>query len=347
MSYTRSARTVITVSGSRTISYPASDHGGTTTVHFTQEVPVTVNVHVETSEFDNAVRNTEKNVDVLTGAVTAMDTAQTAAIRESSEKISNTLIDNFYHLINSDLSMQKSENKSELQAKFALLINLSKDMIGKLDRMTADLARLRRHYYKIFKGLDDDLEKRITMLDKNAFDLAGNVGNQLIMTPYKNGIGANMSSMLEMTKTDNLIVTARMKEKSLRVLDGITNSVRKSEAFNDSISSVLQMDADDTAEIEYMPVIFCRSHNVSGNTENNVYTPPINENSRMSAKVCSHMTGISEDNWQKMESSDLENIEQTLLSLIESETAVNDNDKRVYLQMIDLWNRNKSEIKSI
>lgn len=347
MSYTRSVRSTVAVSGSRTVSYPASEHGGTMTVHFTEYEPVTVNVYVETSDFDQAVSNTEDHVDLLTGAVVSMDAAQTLAINESSKKISDKLIDGFYHLINSDLTMQKAENKSQLQAKFAMLMNLSKDMSQKLERMNNDIARLHRHYRKIFSGLDDDLHTRIMHLDQHAFSLSEKVQDQLIISPYKDKTGTSLSSMSEVSGSSNLMVTGRIKEKTLDVLNHISDSIEKTDSFDRSLSSILHSAAGQQSETEYVPVIYCKSNDETGVYGERVFTPDVGRRERIKTHVNNYMISADESRWKKLDESDLENIEHSLLEMIEKESSDSEEAKRIYRQIMDLWQRDKSEIRHI
>lgn len=347
MSYSRSARTHITVSGSRTVSYPASQHGGTTTVHFTETVPVTVNVYVDTEKFDDTVVDTSRRVDLLTGAVIAMDEAQRLTIEESSKKISDRMIDGFYSLINSDLSMQKAENQSTLQAKFTMLMTLSKDMAQKYERMNDDLAKLQRHYHKIFSGLDEDLAKRIKMLDKNAFYLSEAISHGLIIKPYKEQIGSSLSGMKEVSATSNMMVTARMKEKVLDVMDHIGTSVDRSELFDRSVDSVLHQDNVNSVITEYIPAVYCCKINVNGIPEREVYVPQVGLSAQVESSVAAYMNSAGDSQWKAMNEETKQNIEQCLLSMIEEGASEDEFDQRVYEQMKELWLKDKDEIKQI
>ena len=59
MSYKRSYHETITVngSGSKTVSYPKSESGGsmTVTVQYTERVPVDIDISVDTNQFDKSI----------------------------------------------------------------------------------------------------------------------------------------------------------------------------------------------------------------------------------------------------------------------------------------------------
>ena len=129
MSYTRTFTSSVSVSGSVRVSYPASEHGGTTTAHYHQTVPITINLHVDTDAFDTSINGTNVQIDLLTGAVVAMNAAQVKAISDASKQVSQHIVDGFFHHINSSLTMQMAGNKSVIQGKFALLYNFAKDMV--------------------------------------------------------------------------------------------------------------------------------------------------------------------------------------------------------------------------
>ena len=48
MSYTQRYSASVTVSGSKSVSYPSSEHGGSMTVYYQQTEPVNVTINVRT-----------------------------------------------------------------------------------------------------------------------------------------------------------------------------------------------------------------------------------------------------------------------------------------------------------
>jgi hypothetical protein len=62
MSYTRRYHEVVTKTVS--VSYPASQNGGSTSV--TVSVPVDVNIHVDTLPFDSSINSCNNTVNTLT-----------------------------------------------------------------------------------------------------------------------------------------------------------------------------------------------------------------------------------------------------------------------------------------
>ena len=147
-------------------SYPASEHGGSgsKTVYFQETVPVNINIHVDTTPFDQSVAIANATVDTLTGAVVSMNSSQCSAIHESGEKISNALTEGFYKLIGSELTTQISENKSVLQSKIALVIELSKDIANKLNTVghLTNLTRTEIGKYTLIVEIEDNAGNKET-----------------------------------------------------------------------------------------------------------------------------------------------------------------------------------------
>ena len=115
MSYIQTFSSVLNVSGSVTVHYPPSEHGGTITEYYDQNVPVDMNVTVNTAPFDQSVQSANYHVDGLTASVAAMNAANCAAIAECSEQFSDGIISGFYNLIRNDISTKKAETNTLLQ----------------------------------------------------------------------------------------------------------------------------------------------------------------------------------------------------------------------------------------
>ena len=101
MSYSRSFTRTVAVhySGSKSVSYPASQNGGSMSVSYsgTAYEDVEVNIHVDTDPFDASEERCNDHVNGLTASVGVMNAAQCAAIAENADKVSQTIIDGFFN----------------------------------------------------------------------------------------------------------------------------------------------------------------------------------------------------------------------------------------------------------
>ena len=87
MSYSRSY--TFSVSGS--ISYPASEHGGTVSYHDSVEV----NLYVDTSPFDRSVRSCGSEVNALTASVAGAAVQMCNTRKQTARLISQSIVNGF------------------------------------------------------------------------------------------------------------------------------------------------------------------------------------------------------------------------------------------------------------
>src|ERR1035441_6607904 len=112
MSYRRSYNTSISLSGSETVSYPASEHGGTTTAYWQHTEPISIDITVDTEPFDSSVQSCNGHVLALGAAVGVMNTAQCAAIQQGAAQVSASLQKGFFGTIKTELGAQmRSEER--------------------------------------------------------------------------------------------------------------------------------------------------------------------------------------------------------------------------------------------
>lgn len=353
MSYTRSYSSSVTVNGSKVVSYPATQHGGTTTVHFSETVPIDINITVETDPFDNSVYKAAKNVDGLTASVVAMNAANCAAIKASSEKVSQSLINGFYNLINNDIALKKSENNSQLQAKIALLNALANDMREKHARMSEDVERLKAHYNNIFKGLDDDLAKRIKEIDRPSFNLCEKIRTGIILKPYLSMVASTACDVDLDNQTMDRITIARIRHKVSEVIDTMADSLGKNLLYRRMMKdSLWNTRADETTEV-YIPVAYMMPDDIHREGLIDEYYASDKNGSReqIISSVSSYVRSKDDSEASGIPEDELKLIDQAFSSMVEECFLNQDNtdsyNERVYSEMLRLWRNGKFEMKHI
>ena len=182
MSYRRLfSRTIhVPYSGSITVNYPASEHGGYKTVYYngTAHENVDVDIYVDTDPFDASVSRCNDNVNGLTASVGAMNAAQCAAIVSNAEKVSQSIIKGFFHTVRTDLSTQKAELEQAVEARMILLRQQAATLKEKQEKMAEDYARTTARYQKIFSDLNNELSARIHEIDQPVFNVAKMIDEQ-------------------------------------------------------------------------------------------------------------------------------------------------------------------------
>lgn len=193
MSYTRNYRETITVRGTKTVSvsYPASQSGGSKTVvvDYREDVPVDVNIHVDTNSFDSSVEQCNTHVNLLTGAIVSTEAAQLVAIDQNARKVADTIVGGFFGYIRSEISQQITELSEGIDAQLMHLKELSKACVAKMKQMETDFSRISHRYVKIFEDLNNELSNRIRELDKPTFKLKSTLDEHHFRTTGNDMVG--------------------------------------------------------------------------------------------------------------------------------------------------------------
>lgn len=185
MSYTRRFSRSITIRYSGSVSYPASEHGGSVSYSGSASETVHFDVTVDTDPFDEAVDGMKNGVDLLTGSVVATETAQLASIDKTSRKIGDTIVAGFFKTVKSDISQQIAQLKIHSESLLLQLKKLAERCREKQMQMGNDYNRIADRYVKIFTDLNKELENRIYSIDEPVFQatrmldrIGSHVGNE-------------------------------------------------------------------------------------------------------------------------------------------------------------------------
>lgn len=170
MGYHQRFSRTIYVRYSGSVSYPASEHGGTQSYSGTTTETVDIDIYVDTDPFDRSVNECNNVVSGLTTSVATMSAAQVAAIDANAKKVGSTIINGFFSTVKSEISQQITELRSNIDATLLRLHELAKQCADKQRQMKDDYARITSRYMKIFDELDKECENRIFELDRPAFN---------------------------------------------------------------------------------------------------------------------------------------------------------------------------------
>lgn len=352
MSYIRSYSSSINVTGSVNVHYPASEHGGTTTVHYQQNVPVTVNITVATTPFDKSISNADKCVNGLTASVAAMNAANCAAIVKCSEQISDSLVSGFYNLIQSDISAKKAEESTAIQTKSALLLQHSKAVQDKHERMLTDVEREQAKFGKVFKELDRELERRVNEIDGSAFRLGKKVREDIVIKPYLSSAAVTVNQIESESNSRESIAIAGLRQKVSVVLRNLFDALHNNLRYRNTISNILWDKSIDEEQQFYVPVAYFVSDDVA-NTRSVCQCYASDNASRNSilAAVNSYVTENNNLEAKAIPVEEMKFIDQAFSSMVQ-DRYINSNDhneyhERVYAEICRLWKVGCSTLKQI
>lgn len=275
MSYNRSYSETITVSGSKTVSlsYPASQSGGTVseTVYFTESVPVNVNIHVDTTPFDSSVVGCNNNVNILTGAVVATETAQIASIEKNARKVAGSIIEGFFKNVRFEISSQITELTQKIDAHLMHLRELAKQLLAIKEQMGRDYNRTANRYTKIFGDFNNELSNRIHQLNKPAFAFKQQTD--------KHAIGSSESELIntvtvfgsESGGLQAKISASIAKKRTLDAINQANTFLRKQKKLERTINRSMQN--ENTEAVRFSPVCFIETIDEQNQVNRFLYQP--------------------------------------------------------------------------
>ncbi|MCM1348022.1 MAG: hypothetical protein NC338_01305 [Firmicutes bacterium] len=211
MSYTRSFSRDISIPYS---GYVTTDKGQ---VHYSGTVHETVhvNVHVNTDPFDSSVNACSGQVGALTTSVVATKAAHAESIKNSSKKISQTIISGFFKTVRSELGQQIAQLKSQTEATLLHLNQLAQRCRDKHRQMEADYNRITDRYTKVFSDLNRELEVRVFELDKAAFKTRETTTECTNRSTSSDLIGVAAVSAGENARVQSSILASVTKKRAL------------------------------------------------------------------------------------------------------------------------------------
>ena len=298
MSYTRSKTATISVpySGSVTVSYGPSQSGGSRTVSYSGVVHehVTVNVYVDTNNFDASIQQCNNNVGILTGAVVATNAAQVKAIKDNAKKVGNSIINGFFKYISSDMSQQIAELTQVVETHLVHLNELAKNCKALKKQMEKDYNHITSRYLKIFDELNHELENRVHELDRPSFAMDNlYIGNQQRKTG-NDVLGTVLVSGGEESDLQSKISVSAVKKRALDSINKAKLFIHKQNKTQYTISHCMLN--DNTDKNIYFPVFVVETKDTTVNR--NTYQPQLLSNqSRTIASYVDNNKIVNNSDW--------------------------------------------------
>ena len=280
MSYSKTYNGEVYYSGSVSVSYPASEHGGSTTAHYSGTVPVSIKLLVDTDPFDDSVNGCSSSVRHLNGAVVAMNAAQVASIHKSADEVSSHVVNGFFNMIGSELSQNMAAMFAKFKAVFGLLTTKSATLEKQQLVMQDDYARISDRYNKIFQNLDEELEKRIVALDKNVFEISRRVQGEQLHSETSKKVAQFLLGVNEDEILQQQLIVANSKSRVKDAMRRLSDNVVQECAYANKMGSVVSEKPCARGEQNFIPVIFTESSNLTSDAmEYNCFSNFLSNNS--------------------------------------------------------------------
>jgi hypothetical protein len=275
MSYSHSYSDTIEVSGSKTItiSYPASQDGGSVcrTVYYTERVPVNVTICVDADLFDQSVGRCNSSIQRLTGTVGAAQSAQTDAIDKSAGKIAQATLAGFFKTVRFETGAQITELAQKTEAARTYLHELAKRLATKKEKMQSEYSRMAVRYGKIFDDLNRELSNRMGELDKTAVLFERQTGQ----APARSAGALAHTATVFGAESGDLhakISASLTKKRALDAIKQIHIFLQKRRVSEQALNRRL-LNQDDAA-VYFLPVCLMETREEDNRLQRSVYQPP-------------------------------------------------------------------------
>ena len=264
MSYRRSYTGYVHYSG--TVSYPASQNGGS--VSYSGTEPVYITIDVDTNAFDASVDHCTDAVNALTGAVVATEAAQVESKRRASKQIASSIVKGFFEYVGADLSQKIKELASKCESLFFALMGHKENCLSKSKQMQDDYNRISKRYSKIFEDLDKETVSRIEVLDRPTFQFAETAQNLIDRNSNTELLGISTISANESIKLETVLSCSHVKQQASILLAKADNYLQGTYRLANSVRDML--DESQVEEEIMLPVMFVESVLNSENKETKI-----------------------------------------------------------------------------
>ena len=351
MSYRQNYRATVSYHGSVNVSYPASQNGGNKTVPYSCEVPVNVDIVVNTDPFDGSVLHCNSSIDALTGSVVAMNAAQCTAIQETGTRVSQSVINGFFGTINSELSQQLQALDSAVKASFGLIEQQAKAVAAQKGVMETDYNRISSRYVTLFADLDSECYKRIYALDKQSFLLSQKARGELLSEKYLNDAALNLLEIAEESSSKMFLIVSRIKRKAADVLQTLQSYISQETTIARLINSLLAKEAIGQPVTIYSPALVAETVQLESASQSyTAYVPNYmgeGQKSEMTKRIIDECSTGKNVVWTAISADEQEIINREFAAFTEKYFEGNDDtfEKRVYNTMLSLWQ--KTDLQSL
>src|SRR5574344_2155493 len=351
MSYSRRVHGEAHYSRTVSISYPASESGGSRSATVSGSVPVDITVYVDTNPFDNSVANCNGQINGLTGSVVAMNAAQCAAIKQTGTDVSNHVTNGFLTMIKSEISQNMAALFSKINSQIGLVVEKTKQVKKQQQVMEDDYQRTKARYIKVFTDLDEECRKRVLELDKKAFSLSQQVQHEQLTEQQSREAAFALTGMNDNTIVNQQLSTACLRSKVGTVIHSLAKNVNQQLVYANEVNSILHEDKCATLETPCVPVVYAEADdtNATGAKMTNCsVSDALSEEVRSQiASGVQNYFAATTDGWVAPEKSEEEKITASFNGyaekmLMEEEQSGNSDGKRIYDMIMFLRNNAKT-----
>lgn len=277
------------------------------------------NFTVDTSPMASEMRSVSHNVNKVSGAVVAMQTAVIAAEQQGAEHVCQNVNKGFYSLMHSQISQKIAQLTSTVEAKLLELGQYASALQGIQSRMANDYNMISGRYSKLFKSINNNLEARVAELDMPVFKL---VDRDVKLADSRRRLNSALfaTNQLESVLSSQLIAASKVKVDAERALEVITKYVKDSSEQTKKSDASMQDCKIDSVEDIYLPVSIVESTSAIGNPSVNYYVAR-SGNERIDKNIDDSVREHSVNSvlrglWSDIDPNDMANVEAEFTNLL-------------------------------
>ncbi len=265
MSYRQRYTGYVRYSG--TVNYPPSQNGGSQS--YSGEIPVNIDIDVDTSAFDRSVDVCNNSIKGLTTAVIATEAAQVESKRVASDKIAKSIVKGFFDYVGAELSQKMKELSSKCESLFVALMGHKDNCLAKRSQMDDDYHRITRRYLKIFEDLDKETVSRIELLDKPTFQFVDESQKVIDRNADSQLLGIAAVSSGENLALETILSCSHVKRQANELLSKANAYLSGTYRLASSVRDMLD-EGTGGSEV-FLPVMYVESVSPKGGHESRVY----------------------------------------------------------------------------
>lgn len=342
MSYSRTYSGVVRISGTKYVSYPASEHGGTMSVSYEDSETVNVNIHVDTEPFDHSINGTNHALAGVSAAVGTLQGAQIASLHKFGQRVSQSAINGFFRVIGNDISQEITANRNKTNTSLALLQQQSDDLASVHAQMDGDYRHISSRYQNVFRNLDEECRKRVVELDRVSFQIAEQIKQKLLYQKLEDSAVPAYDTLAETEMPTIMLSGARVNKKTQTVLSRMKQSIEKTNAFAARSGKMCGGSACENQENIYIPVVYIQTTDGDGQEkEISCHSAESDAGAVSCQGVFDELSSAPISAWKEINHTDSEQIDDFFRRQAEEFAREHSDNDRVYREMMRLYQSGK------
>ena len=335
MSYSQTYTKLLHISGSESVSYPRSESGGTTTVHWRHTEELEFVIDVDTDPVDYGVVECRTSVGALNAAVISGANHQIREKEAGAEKVSNTVIREFNQYISGDIKQEMAKLQSQVASKQGLLHAEAEAAGARKIQFQGDYQRIKERYSALFHNLDKELERRVRALDEPLFKLVREGFSLGLKDRSVSALSGLMLSSSESGQARQSLENTGVKRRSLDLLRLAGDFLRNQKELEFRVQQVLTLDEAKEVNDLSVPVLCWETSDLNG-TERHLKTADSAPDLQLDPER------VWAQSWKPVEAEEYSVLEKAFLNLVGEQSS--SLDPRELDTLRKLWSECRPEI---